>query len=220
MKKNIQIRMLKFITLPVKVFIFLFVLLITATIIDVSINYFHPDFNRGFLAGKAELFQGIFPFGLYVHVVAAPLLIVLTSILIFFRLEYKFPTTHRFMGKIVILVGLFLFVPSSFILSAFALGGSSGIILFAALSFMSLTSLILAYKAVIQKDIPRHRRWMLRFYIFLISAIFLRLNKFIFAWYFDYFGIESYLWAAFLSWVPQWILLEIIFWFSRSKPLN
>ncbi len=207
----------KLITWSLKIVLLFLLFSITASIVLVSIRYFFPDFERGFLAGKEALFRGIFPFGLYVHVISAPLLIVISSLLVFFRLEYKFPKTHRFLGKAVVFTGFLLFIPSSFILAAFALGGWKGILLFNILSLLSAVSLCLAYYFARKRSIAKHRKWMLRFYIFLLSAIFLRINKFIFGYYFDYFGIESYLLSALLSWLPQWVLLELCFAYKAFK---
>ena len=211
MPKNTQNRSSRLILLPGKAILVFLILLVTASIILVSTHYFTPDFNHGFLTGKAYLFNGIFPFGLYTHVIAAPLLIVLSTVLVFARLEYRFPKAHRFLGKVVVWVGLVLFIPSSFILAAYALGGIHGIILFNVLSLLSAVSLCSAWYFARKRKIPQHRRWMLRFYIFLLSAVFLRVNKFIFGYYFDYHGTEAYLLAALLSWLPQWLLLEALF---------
>lgn len=216
MKRNIRSRSLPFITWPVKSICILLILFITFSIVRLSLHYFTPSFERGFLAGKADLFEGIFPYGLYMHIIIAPLLIVMSTVLIFFRLELKFPKIHRLLGKTVVIAGFLLFVPSSFILAQYALGGIYGRMIFNLLSLLSLISLFYAYTSIRKKEIEKHKRWMLRFYIFLISALFLRINKFVFFYYFDYYGPDTYLWAAILSWLPQWMLLELIFLIRRT----
>lgn len=217
MRTNIPSRKVQLMLQLAKLLFAALVLLITTTIITVSFTYFPPDFGRGFLYGKAALFDGIFPYGLYIHVVSAPLLMLLSTLLIFGRIENRFPKTHRFLGKITVSTGFLLFIPSSFILAFFAMGGVTGKLLFFTITICTLISLFYAYRFARQKDFPRHRRWILRFYVFLLSAIFLRINKFIFGHYFGFYGTDAYLLAVLLSWLPQWLLLELSFRIKSSE---
>jgi hypothetical protein len=88
------------------------------------------------------------------------------------------------------------------------MGGFLGKFLFLSLTTLSVISLINGFRAAVNKSFVLHQQWMIRFYILLPSALWLRLNMFVF---FSLFGMGEwqYLCAAFLSWVPQLLIFEI-----------
>lgn len=199
---------------PVKFLLLLPICWIAWVIFSYSLSYFTPDFNAGFLSDKLDVFDGVFKYGLYAHCLSAPLLIFLCSLLIFFRIERRWPAVHRITGKAVIWISFLLFIPSSFILAQYAIGGWKGNIIFTCLTIAYSLSLFFGFYFIKKGNLPQHRRWMLRLYIFLLSGIQLRVIKLIFAYGFRYVGESSYLWASTLSWILPWIILELVYLFS------
>jgi uncharacterized membrane protein len=152
-----------------------------------------------------------------VHALVSFVLLLTSGTLIFFRIEQYYPTVHRLAGKFTVVLAILVVVPTGFILSFHALGGILGKLIFALLTLLSLISISLGFYFAIKRSIPIHRKWMLRFFILLTSAIWLRINLFICFQVKWVISESDYLWCAVLSWVPQLLLLELFFWLSSRK---
>ncbi len=74
----------------------------------------------------------------------------------------------------------------------------------------------LGWQTVKQNKIEAHRWWMTRSYALAISAVNLRLYLFIAAYFFDFRGAHAYEWIAWLSWVPNLLIVEL-FYFAQKK---
>lgn len=202
--------------LLVRIFLFLVINALNLAIALVGVSYFNPDFHKGYLLGKVELYNTvIFRTGLLIHASVAPLVLIIASLLVLFRIELKFPKTHRLMGKLALILGLFLLVPSGFVLSYFAMGGPVGRFLFVALSAATGFTILSGYSAIRRKDIQTHRYWMHNLLLMLCSALILRLLMVLFA-VFEWTGDTMYCTAAFLSWVPAALIMRIWF-YPKSK---
>ncbi|WMJ75530.1 hypothetical protein RCC89_20555 [Cytophagaceae bacterium ABcell3] len=57
---------------PVKLVLLLIISGIGILIFLKSLDYYSPDFTRGYLLGKKEIFDGLFKYGLYAHIITAP----------------------------------------------------------------------------------------------------------------------------------------------------
>jgi hypothetical protein len=66
-----------------------------------------------------------------------------------------------------------------------------------------------AWSSIRKKDISSHQAFMLRSYALTLSAVTLRWYSFFFGYFFSWYSLDSYLWVAWLSWVPNLILIEI-----------
>ena len=183
---------------------------VNVSIAIVGISYLQPDFTRGYLAGQTALFESTwFPLGLYVHAFTAPIGLLIVSLLVLFRIE-RFPSVHRLMGKIALVLLLFAIVPSGWVLSYYAMGGVVGKLIFFLLSSYTAFAAIQGYTAIRQKNTLIHQHWMYEVLALLASAILLRLLLSLFHEGFDFYGNWSYNSAALLSWVPSILVLKMM----------
>lgn len=204
--------------LPVRILLFLIILFLSGLIFYGSLQFLEPDFSRGYLMGKEELFDSyLFPTGLYIHMIATPICLVLSAILVFFKLENRIPKTHRLIGKITLMGILFLVVPSGLILSTAAIGGFVGKSLFLFISLFTGFVFALAWKHAVNKKILHHKRWMIRGFLLLNGALFLRLSMFICSYYFQLNSVNSYLLCVVLSWFVPILIFQLII-SIKSKP--
>lgn len=194
----------------------LFLILINAFnagIFSVALSYLHPDFSQGYLSGKEDLFTTKwFAASLYIHAFAAIPALLIVSLLVLFRLE-TYKTLHRTLGKIALVLILFLIVPTGWALSYAALGGIAGKLIFFLLASYTGYAAVHGYFAIRRKEIELHRFRMKEVFALLASAIVLRLLLALFHYVFDISGDGVYITAAILSWVPGIIILQ----FSRIK---
>jgi len=201
----------------VKLPLLLVVVGIACLILYSSLRYLNPNYANGYLAGNKLPYLSVFRIGLIVHLFVAPLLILSSSILLFFKLETKKPKTHRLIGRWTIYLGVFFLIPSGLILSYYAIGGTKGQILFFTLTIFTLFALFRALFEAKNKNFNSHRKWVIRLYILLTSAIWLRLNMFFGSYFLGLSGVEFYLLAALFSWVPQLFIVELLFLRKNSK---
>jgi len=189
---------------------FLFVLTVGGLIFVKSLNYYQPDFSRGYLAGKRPFFDGIFQYGLYAHIAATPLLLLWGSLQFFFRYEYRRGAWHRWLGRGYAVLVLGLAAPGGLIMARHAIGGTWGQVNFYLLWMLWLLTTGLGWSPARRRHWHRHRRWMQRSYLLALSAILLRLWAFVFAYYLEWRSPEAYVWAAWLSWVPSLVIYEVV----------
>ncbi len=202
---------------PVKIIIFVLILLIGSLIVFVTSRYLDPSDLGGYLAYRAEDTVNLIRYSVLIHATISFLVLLLASVLVFFRIEQKFPRTHRTIGRLIVFSTLLFLVPTGFVLSYHALGGISGKILFSLLTLLSMIFIAQGFYTALKRKLHQHRKWMLRFYIVLSSAVWLRINLFICFQVKWIISENDYLWCAILSWVPQLIILEFYFWWKDKK---
>ncbi|MES2800473.1 MAG: DUF2306 domain-containing protein [Bacteroidota bacterium] len=181
------------------------------------------SFKRGvdFLATKELIYHlDWWRYSFYVHVFSSPIVII-TGFLQFFKIFIKrYPTFHRWIGRLYIFTLLFFAAPSGLLIGLYANGGYFTQVMFVLLASCWMISGFLAYHFARKKEFKIHGDWMLRNYALTISAITLRF----YAYLFDVFSvplgqIESYQVLSFLSWVPNLVVAELIIRTGFSKKI-
>lgn len=192
----------------VRSFIYCYSAVISCLIFYTSLHYFCPDFNRGFLYDKIDIWDDFYKYFLGMHIISAPFLIVLCGLLVFFNIHQKSLPLHRLMGKTAVYIALLLFLPSSLVMSFYSFGGISGISVFLLLTLLSGIFLVVALIKIKQQNVQQHRLWMTRFYILLLSGVNLRMLLWAFG---DSISLNGgYALLSLASWLPFLIAYEIV----------
>ncbi|QEF96524.1 hypothetical protein Mal15_05520 [Stieleria maiorica] len=194
-----------------------FVFWIGALILSPFRHYLPPDFQYGFLSNKGDFFfsSGYF-IGFYLHISAAPLALFLGGLQLSRTIRQRYPRVHRRIGATYVLAVLFSAAPGGFIMAIKAFGGWSTTICFGLLALATWWSTYIGWRAGRACDFQRHQLWMLRSYVLLLSAVFLRLG---------HYALQSlhlrpeltYQIAAWTSWLVPWIALELTLVYSRGR---
>src|SRR5690606_23443496 len=103
-----------------------------------------------------------------------------------------------------------LSAPSGLIMGYYANGGVISQTAFIILSILWIYTTLMAYRAVRNKDFDRHTKFMIRSYALTLSALTLRLWKPGIARIFEIPPMDLYRLVAWLGWVPNLILAEIL----------
>jgi uncharacterized membrane protein len=172
-------------------------------------DYFPPDFDSLFLQGRKATFTGIYPAAFYVHIFSGPVVLVNGLILLSETIRRRYRGLHRWLGRVQVAVLLLLMLPTSVVMSRHAFGGWPAGLSFLLLSLATAGCAIVGVVHARRRQFARHRRWMLRSYVLICSAVALRLIS-------GAAGLmevsspeEAYIVAAWSSWLVPLGALEV-----------
>jgi hypothetical protein len=197
----------------------LLVLKVTASIVLGYGDYFPPNFDANFLRGRETYFFGPYRWPFYAHILAGPLSLLLGLILLSERFRLQFPGWHRSIGKIQILLVAALVAPSGLWMSFYAESGAIAGVGFAVLAIATATSALFGWLAAVQRRFAEHRRWMMRCFLLLSSAVTIRMIGGLFT----VLAVDAswiYPLSAWLSWLVPLAVYELTICFDCNYGHN
>lgn len=123
---------------------------------------------------------------------------------------------HRWMGRAYVLNVVLITGPASLIMSFYANGGFPSRLAFGLLAIAWIGSTWLAYQTIRCGDVARHREWMIRSYALTLSAITLRVWKYLIVAALAPPPMDVYRLVAWLGWMPNLLVAEWIIRASRT----
>ena len=153
----------------------LLILRVLAAILTNYPDYFPPNFNSLFLQGREAMFRGVYRAAFYMHILSAPLVLFNGLILLSASVRRRHGGWHRWLGRVQVVVLLLFVLPSSVVMSRHAFGGWPAGLSFLLLSAATAGCAIVGVVCACRRRYDRHRRWMLRSYVLICSAVALRL---------------------------------------------
>lgn len=127
----------------------------------------------------------------------------------------KRPVIHRRVGKIYVVVVCLVSGPSGFVMGLYANGGLTSRIAFVLLAVLWIGATGLAWRAVLMRRWQKHREWMIRSYALTLSAITLRIWKYLIVMTFAPRPMDVYRIVAWLGFIPNLLIAE--WWIRRSR---
>ena len=146
----------------------------------------------------------------YAHVYTSIFVLFSGFIAVFVKPKAAFRNLHRFFGKIYVILLLLLAAPSGIYMGFYANGGILAKISFVILGILWWFTTYKAYLEIRKKNVLNHKKWMYRSYALAVSAITLRLWKVVLVYFFQPNPMDVYELIAWLGWVPNLILTEIL----------
>lgn len=170
----------------------------------------HPDMKLNFLAHKA---------GIYTHVFASALALLLSPLQFSASLRKARPRLHRVIGRLYLGIGVMLGGLSGLYMALHAFGGPVAKAGFFFLAVFWLFTGLRAYRAIRGGDVRAHREWMIRNVSLTLAAVTLRiyLTSSMLA------GIpfeQAYPVIAWLCWVPNLLVAEWVVRVTHDNPLD
>lgn len=151
------------------------ILRVLATILANYPDYFPPNFDSLFLQGREATFTGAYRPAFYVHIFSGPVVLLNGLILMSEYVRRRHGGLHRLLGWVQVVALLLLVLPSSVVMARHAFGGWPAGLSFLLLSAATASCTIAGVVHAIGRRYDRHRRWMLRSYVLICSAVALRL---------------------------------------------
>lgn len=146
----------------------------------------------------------------YAHVYTSIFVLFSGFIAVFVKPKAAFRNLHRFFGKIYVILLLLIAAPSGIYMGFYANGGILAKISFVILGILWWFTTYKAYLEIRKKNVINHKKWMYRSYALAVSAITLRLWKVVLVYFFQPNPMDVYEIIAWLGWVPNLILTEIL----------
>jgi uncharacterized membrane protein len=151
------------------------ILRVLVTILANYPDYFPPNFESLFLEGRESTFTGAYRVAFYLHIATGPIVLFNGLILLSETIRRRHGGWHRVLGRLQVMVLLLLVLPSAVVMSRHAFGGWPAGLSFLLLSVTTALCAVLGVHHARRHHFEQHRRWMLRCYILICSAVVLRL---------------------------------------------
>ncbi len=199
------------ISYPFYVGLFVALLFFALLMGKLTLPYLSFDTEISFLLTKQGILHNKFWYwSFYLHITTS--LFVLAAGLTQFNNQWlkNRVNLHRNIGKLYVFFVLFLSCPSGFIMALYANGGVPAKVSFVFTSLLWWIFTFFAYTSIRKKDVVQHRQMMIRSYALTLSAISLRIYTYIFPMISDLYGKDLYILVAWLSWVPNLIVAEML----------
>lgn len=182
--------------------------------LDIILPYILPPFPTtiDFLALKQHVIHQLhWRVAFYIHIITGLLALMFGVTQFSKKIMHRYPSRHRTIGKMYIIMVLILAAPSGLVLAFDANGGNIAQIGFMVQAYLWWMFTFLAYHSVRKKLWERHSIWMIRSYAFTLSAITLRAMTY----FFDSLALplhpsEWYIFSAWASWGINILIAEII----------
>lgn len=145
----------------------------------------------------------------YVHVYTS-IFVLLSGFFAVLRKDFGAKNFHKMAGKMYVFLLLIFSASSGIYMGFFANGGIYAKISFVLLGILWWFSTFKAYKFVRQKKFKLHQQWMWRSFALSLSAITLRFWKVLIVYFFQPAPMDVYQIVAWLGWIPNLILIEIL----------
>jgi len=170
----------------------------------------HPDMRATFEAHRT---------GIYVHVFASAVALVLGPLQFSSKLRTARPGLHRWSGRLYLGVGVVLGGLAGLFMAFQAAGGPVSRLGFACLALAWLFTGFRAYRAIRAGNVASHRRWMVRNFALAFAAVTLRL--WLPASLASGLPFEvAYPVVAWLCWVPNLLAAELLLRQTRNPSLE
>lgn len=151
----------------------------------------------------------------YVHVFTSIFLLIAGFTQFSTRLLKQYPGVHRGVGKLYIVVLLFLSGPAGFLLAIKANGGIWSQLAFTMLAVLWWWFTWQAWRSVRKGHYQKHQDFMWRSFALTLSAVTLRSWKWLIVFIWAPPPMDTYRLVAWLGWVPNLLLVE--WWIRRQK---
>ncbi len=172
-------------------------------------DYMPPNFAAVFLDGRESYFFRDYQWAFYPHIISGPCSLLLGMLLISDRFRQRFPKWHRVLGRMQVGCVLLVVAPSGLWMAWYAAMGPIAGLGFALLAIATGLTVALGWRAAVMRRLDVHRRWMLRCFVLLFSAVVIRVNGGIGL----VVGIEAewfYIQTAWTSWLVPLLVWELI----------
>lgn len=153
----------------------------------------------------------------FTHVYTSIFLMIFGAIQFSNYIQKKYVKLHQISGRFYVGILLLLSGPSGLIMSYYANGGLVAQISFLLLSGFWMLFTFLSFYFVLKRQLIKHQKFAIRSFALTLSAISLRLFKYLLVLFFEPYPMDAYRIAAWSGWMFNLLLAEIIIYYKFSR---
>lgn len=180
-------------------------------LLKITLQYIPYNTDVAFLRIKQDVIDiPFYKLAFFTHVYSAMFVLPagFTQFSVFIRRSY--PLVHKYTGWLYAAVVILLAGPSGLYMGIYANGGFISQVSFVLLAILWIVFTIIAVVKAIQGDYKAHREFLIRSFALTLSAITLRAWKYLLVFLFEPRPMDVYQVVAWLGWIPNLIIAELI----------
>lgn len=191
----------------------------TYLMILITWQYVPVDFKAAFLSVKEdEIALPYYQVAFFSHVYTSIFVLIVGAFQFSTWLRNKYSSIHKNLGKVYVGLILLIASPSGLIMAVHANGGNYSKLSFVLQAVLWFTFTYLAYKHIRNKNWSKHRDFMIRSFALTLSAISLRLFKWIIVHTWELPPMDTYKIVAWAGWGINLIIAEAyIYWLNHKR---
>lgn len=208
-------------SIPVKFFALILVIFFSLGMVVTISQYANFQTNIGFLNQKqAYITNSFWLTAFYIHVFSC-FFCLFAGITQFSKYLLRHQKVlHRLFGKVYIANVFFINAPVGLVLAIYANGGIVSKLAFVVLDLLWFSFTLIAFIAVRQKKISRHKDFMIRSYALTLSAITFRLLKPLFLAITPLSVSRIYVLDSWLAFSVNLLIAEMIIYSNKRRSLS
>ncbi|VXC24300.1 Predicted membrane protein [Flavobacterium sp. 9AF] len=206
----------------VKLFFIIIYIYFSYLLLLITLQYLPLNFEVTFLKLKQEEVKlPYYTIAFFTHVYTSIFLLLFGILQFSKKIRIKFPKTHKVIGKLYLIIILLFSGPASLIMGIHANGGLVSKISFTILSILWLIFTFLSLYYAKELNFKKHQQFAIRSFALTLSAISLRLFKYIIVFLWHPLPMDTYRIVSWLGWVINLLIAEIVIvYFITNKFKN
>jgi uncharacterized membrane protein len=184
----------------------------------ITLQYIPAKPDVAFLRIKQDVAHNGFYLAVFFAHVYSSIVVLVAGMLQFSSvIRRRLPAVHRWSGRVYVAVILLVSGPSGLVMGFYGNGGPVAQTAFCLLALLWLYFTFQGFRQIKAGNVAAHRRWMYRSYALTLSAISLRLWKWVIVWIWEPRPMDAYRIVAWLGWVSNLLIVELIIYIYRQK---
>ena len=184
----------------------------------ITLQYIPYDTDVAFLRIKQEVIVlNHYKIAFFTHVYTSIFLMIFGAFQFSNYIQRKYIKLHRISGRIYVGILLLLSGPSGLVMSYCANGGLLAQVSFLLLSTFWMLFTFLSLYFILKKQVIKHQKFAIRGFALTLSAISLRLFKYLLVFFFEPLPMDAYRIAAWSGWTFNLLVAEIIIYYKFSR---
>ena len=184
----------------------------------ITLQYIPYHTDVAFLRIKQEVIVlNHYKIAFFTHVYTSIFLMFFGALQFSNYIQKKHMKLHRISGRVYVGILLLFSGPSGLVMSYYANGGKFTQVSFLLLSTFWILFTFLSLYFILKKEIIQHQKFAIRSFALTLSAISLRLFKYLLVFFFEPLPMDAYRIAAWSGWTFNLLVAELIIYYKFSR---
>ena len=183
----------------------------------ITLQYVPVNYDVSFLQLKSEINLLHYQFAFFTHVYSSIFVLLLGFFQFIPWIRKKYKKSHRIIGTLYVLIILFLSAPSGLVMGYYGNGGFYSQLSFCIQAILWFVFTLMAFRYAKNTNYIDHFNFMTLSYALTLSAISLRLFKWIIVGVWELPPMDTYKIVVWLGWIFNLIIAYVIIRFNRIK---